>query len=314
MNAINATLARFASRLGADFLRRQVEFAKSRFIPEAGFRGRAGGADFYYTRFGLRLLELCGGDLAELRFSPASFRAGIAPGCTVTDCFCILDAAQALRAAGHANFNADSLAALATQALPLLRELQARLVSEGGNLYDLFLLTQCRESLAAEASSENFALACEKLAACALAARRPDGGFSTRGAAEAGQTSATAAALGLAAALLSYDSGAGEAADRLSDCLPAAREFLLSMQREDGGFAASAAAPGADLLSTFAALYCLAGLDELPQTRPAAAARYARGLAHPGGGFSGAAGDAEADVEYAYYGLASLALLARALA
>ena len=82
------------------------------------------------------------------------------------------------------------------------------------------------------------------------------------------------------------------------------------MQNAEGGLRAHARIPAADLLSTFAGLAALADLDALSAVDTAAARRYLDSLALPGGGFRGGAWDDRADLEYTFYGLGVLALLA----
>ena len=84
------------------------------------------------------------------------------------------------------------------------------------------------------------------------------------------------------------------------------------MQRPEGGFAACAGAPEPDLLSTFTASVALAGMGALGRVKLAPVARFAHALQARGGGFRGCAGDVAPDVEYTYYGLGTLALLAEA--
>ncbi len=87
-----------------------------------------------------------------------------------------------------------------------------------------------------------------------------------------------------------------------------AARYLAPMQRPEGGFAANDGAP-ADLLSTFTALVALCDLGALGLAKLAPAARFARSLHRPDGGFRGSADDDAVDVEYTYYGLGTLALL-----
>ena len=69
-------------------------------------------------------------------------------------------------------------------------------------------------------------------------------------------------------------------------------------------------APLADLLSTFTGAWTLHQLGALDRLDTAAVRRYAEGLEVPGGGFRGGLWDDHTDVEYTFYGLGTLALLA----
>ena len=87
-------------------------------------------------------------------------------------------------------------------------------------------------------------------------------------------------------------------------------DFLAEMQDNDGGLLANARIPLADLLSTFTGLFTLADLDRLEALDLPAARQFVRTLAHAEGGFLAAVWDEVRDVEYTFYGLGSLSLLA----
>ena len=82
------------------------------------------------------------------------------------------------------------------------------------------------------------------------------------------------------------------------------------MQRAEGGLSAHVAAPGPDLLSTFTGLVAAGELSCLDRLRLGDVARFARALVCEGGGFRGALSDDRPDVEYTYYGLGAVAVLA----
>jgi geranylgeranyl transferase type-2 subunit beta len=150
-------------------------------------------------------------------------------------------------------------------------------------VYDAFLAALCGRMLGREVDGAR---------AFVAAARQ---------AADGAGTNQAAAALGLLAMEDELDEPTAERASR----------YLASMQRPEGGFAAHAGAP-ADLLSTFTALAALGDLAALGRVKLAPAARFARSLRAPGGGFRGAPRDGEVDVEYSYYGVATIALLSYA--
>jgi len=64
------------------------------------------------------------------------------------------------------------------------------------------------------------------------------------------------------------------------------------------------------LLSTFTGLWSLHEMDALKQLDAAKALRYVQSLERPEGGFLAGLWDENVDVEYTFYGLGSLALLA----
>jgi geranylgeranyl transferase type-2 subunit beta len=161
--------------------------------------------------------------------------------------------------------------------------------------------------------------------------QREDGGFVELDGVRSSGTNPTAAAVEVLSMLAAVDRPTGAAA----------AAFLRGMQTAEGGLRANARIATADLLSTFTGLVALEDLEEkgdcplLPE-RPAtnlrsvpvsarkgtvpffpggaidtaAAGRFVRGLEQPDGGFRAAAWDTTADVEYTFYGLGCLALLA----
>ncbi len=68
--------------------------------------------------------------------------------------------------------------------------------------------------------------------------------------------------------------------------------------------------PVPDVLSTFTACVTLADLDQLQFIDVAAARRYVLGMQRERGGFAGFEFDPGEDVEYTFYGLGLLSLLA----
>ncbi len=82
------------------------------------------------------------------------------------------------------------------------------------------------------------------------------------------------------------------------------------MQTDEGGLRANTRIPIADLLSTFTGLLTLEQIGAVNRIDVSAALRYVKSLENERGGFRGAAWDSVEDVEYTFYGLGSLALLA----
>jgi geranylgeranyl transferase type-2 subunit beta len=79
--------------------------------------------------------------------------------------------------------------------------------------------------------------------------------------------------------------------------------FIAGMFSGEGGFFATPAAPIADLLSTYTALFTLKMLGKLEARYVDGALRYARGLEHADGGYAGFALEQVCDCEYTFYGL-----------
>jgi len=80
------------------------------------------------------------------------------------------------------------------------------------------------------------------------------------------------------------------------------------MQSHEGGMTANTRIPFADLLSTFTGLLTLADLDAANVVDLDRIERYAMSMQSDRGGFVGIALDEITDVEYTFYGLATLAL------
>ena len=132
--------------------------------------------------------------------------------------------------------------------------------------------------------------------------RREDGGFVEIAPMRRSGTNPTAAAVGV---LQLIRASAFNPAD-----LSGVVDFLAAMPSLEGGLRANGRAPLADLLSTFTGswtLHQLGGLDRIDNQE---ALRYAHSLELPGGGFRGGLWDEQTDVEYTFYGLGALALLA----
>jgi geranylgeranyl transferase type-2 subunit beta len=85
-------------------------------------------------------------------------------------------------------------------------------------------------------------------------------------------------------------------------------QFLAQMQSDEGGLTANTRIPFADLLSSFTGLLTLIDLGSASLVNVAAIERYVQSMQSPAGGFVGFALDQTPDVEYTFYGLATLAL------
>ncbi len=86
--------------------------------------------------------------------------------------------------------------------------------------------------------------------------------------------------------------------------------FLAEMQIDEGGMRANTRIPIADLLSSFTVALSLSDLGGLDRIDTEALRRFAESLQQPSGGFLAADWDEATDVEYTFYGLGLLGLLA----
>jgi geranylgeranyl transferase type-2 subunit beta len=283
------------------FRSRHSEYLLAAQRPDGGFAGRLGGSDIYYTMFALRSAELLlPADEGLWRGAAQYARSLSAAPRDMIECFCLLYIRRLAGERAGTGRNDEGRAEI-MEVVARSRAADggyARFPGGEATVYHTFLAALC-----AELSESDFSGAAE--AVTFIHSRRcADGGYadSAQGGGE-GATNPTAAAL----ALLTL-SGVAQA-PRLCE---RAAEFLASMQRPEGGFAACAGAPEPDLLSTFTASVALAGIGSLGRANLAPMARFAHSLQASRGGFRACAGDAAPDVEYTYYGLGTLALLAEA--
>jgi geranylgeranyl transferase type-2 subunit beta len=301
--------------LSEQFKATQIRFLTDCQQPDGGFRGRQGPSDVYYTEFAVRTLAWLTPDRAAFdraAFDRAAFdRAAFdraadyltnlrSPPRNVIECFSLLSSLRVLK------HQSPTLATAATPALDLSRAidcLRAHLLPKGGlsrstgdsrtSAYHTFLGSLCFQLLGVEMPAVDGATAAVR------ALERPDGGYAELPDQPLSQTSATAAAV---AFLMMHDALAPE------DTAGPIR-FLAAMQAADGGLKAHAAAPTADLLSTFTGLVTLSGLCGFQEVAPRRIARFLQQVADPHGGFLACQADDCPDVEYTYYGIATLALL-----
>jgi len=274
------------------------------------FRGRSGAApDLYYTAFGVKALELLGHVWCTvcrarlLAGADVLFRNGARPA-SLSDLYSWLEVRRALAwdsAGGVAPIAPPALLERAQAVLEAHRTpdgAYARAPGQSASAQALFLGVLCGQMLGLRTVGP------EPVRGFFFARRCRDGGFSDAPAQACGTTSATAAAAVLLA----------ETQADAPDLVRGAREFLLQMQTDTGGFKPHASAPTADLLSTFVALVGLgaAGMDRL--RRPGMIARFVRDCRTSSGAFGAAPGaPGGGDPEYTYYGLGALVLLAQGL-
>lgn len=284
---LDALLQAGAAHLPPAFLARQRAFVTSRQLPDGGFPGRLGGSDRYYTDFAVRLAVLCDADETVLARA-GDYLAALPPPRDLVELFGTLNLARLLERSMDWGPLSDILAA---QALPGGGFAKA----PGGppSVYACFLAALCAEMLAVECPA---VVAAQPVV---LACQGPAGGFRESPEAEREQTNATAAALGYLGLQGALDAAVAQPAGR----------FLLARQGPGGGLRAHATAPLEDLLSTFTGLVALMGVPGGECLDLIGIARFVRSQALADGGFAAGPGDEDSDLEYAYYGVATLALV-----
>jgi geranylgeranyl transferase type-2 subunit beta len=271
---------------------------------DGGFSGRRGTSDPYYTSFGLRGLAMLGALSEEAARRAAAFlrhRLG-QPMPSVEFISLVTSAALVEMAVGEDVF-ADAGLDRQSYVIEFLDRFRR---SDGGyaktersgqaSTYHTFLATACKEIVAAPPDEV------EPMIALVHRRRRDDGGFVEIDVMRDSGTNPTAAAVGLLTIL-----GGLDEPRRAS-----AANFLAQMQTAEGGFRANSRLPVADLLSTFTSLVALGDLQSAASIDTAAVRRFVDALEEPAGGFRAGAWDDAVDVEYTFYGLGVLALLAAA--
>jgi geranylgeranyl transferase type-2 subunit beta len=280
-----------AHALGEDFARTQAGWLEAQQRSDGGFAGRRRKTDLYYTDFGLRAVDLVAPASGVFAISAERIDWDAYAPADLIEVFSLASCTRTLNRHGLEVPMEQTVAAVLDQ-----RALEAGGFGSPGSgrvsAYQSFLGAICLQLVGHEAPRA------ETISAV-LDLQRESGGFAERAGDEAAQTNATAACLALMLM--------GEGFDRERAALAA--EFLVSMQADDGGLRAHPGASPGDLLSTFTGLLSLCLVGSQGDLDLAALARFVRGAARPGGGFGAGPDDPEADVEYTYYGIGSLALL-----
>ena len=285
-----------------DRRRRHRDFILAHQQPDGGFRGREGDSDLYYSAFAVRGLVLLGDVPSSAWKALAGYlrrhdwrRLG------VIDLMNWLSMAVTLQIAGGEDL-------LAVETGDWRGEMLARLErvrrddggyaksDEGaaGSTYHSFLVLLTYELLGARPPRPN------ALIQFFYDRQRDDGGFVEIAQMRRSGVNPTAAASAALDLLGGLD-------DELRDDI---RGFLLEARGDDGGFPANSRIPFSDALSTFTGLLTACDIGS-PRILDADTLRrlFTQQLEFPTGGFRAATWDTQADVEYTFYALGTLALL-----
>jgi geranylgeranyl transferase type-2 subunit beta len=299
---LGSRLAQGVARLPAERRDSHRAFIIARQNSDGGFSGREGGSDLYYTGFAVRALAMLGmldeptcGKIAL--FLKSGSRAAV----SVIDLTSWLYCALVVQAAS----GIDLLSGFdAHWPEKLAGEFESFRTADGGyakthegsagSMYHSFLVALCYELIGQGLPHS------EKLVEFVFARQRDDGGFVEIAPMKRGGTNPTAAAVAI---LKMFD-----ALDDTARCDVAG--FLADVAGSEGGFQANTRIPFADGLSTFTGVLTAQDLGRDDLLAPEKAQRFLNSLEQPGGGFTGAAWDTLPDVEYTFYALGGLALLA----
>ncbi|MCG8651404.1 MAG: terpene cyclase/mutase family protein [Pirellulales bacterium] len=300
LQELTLRLALGASLLEESVRQRHADWLGLQQRPDGGFAGREGESDPYYTAFGLRALWILGALDEDAGQRAANFLRGRMSGReSIIDLISLIFAAAICEMAVGAtvigdddpswrNNIADLLGSLRTDDGGFAKSPEGR----AGSTYQTFLAVLCYQLIEVEVPQP------DRILAFLQSQYHADGGYLEIRAAKRPGVNPTAAAIGTLRALGQLDPQRHRST----------ADFLAAMQSEEGGLAANTRIPFADLLSSFTGLLTLADLGSEAGVDIGAIGQYARSMQAPDGGFVGFALDRTADVEYTFYGLATLAL------
>lgn len=269
---------------------------------DGGWAGREGNSDLYYTSFALRTLAIMGLLTGAVADSASKFLvARTEQHESIIDLLSLIYSAALIEASTEVNPLQSMSIDWRDRVSDLLRKLRksdggfARIESATvGSTYQTFLVVICMELLGHRLPKDDPSVS------FLLSQRKSDGGFLEVRVAKRSGANPTAAAIGALRTLDALD----------EDVAQQAADFLSDLQSEDGGFQANTRIPLPDLLSTFTSCVTLWDVDSLELISTSQAWKYAMRMARPNGGFAGFELDPEQDVEYTFYGLGLLSLLA----
>ncbi len=303
LQELTLRLAMGAAGIDDQIRRPHVEWLVGKQRPDGGFAGREGESDPYYTAFALRALWIAGGLDAPIGKRAADFlRSRLQRRESVIDLMSLIFAAAICEmAVGEVVIGDDDsqwrvkvaamLATLRTDDGGFAKTPEGR----AGSTYQTFLSVLCHQLIDVPVDDLD---GVERFLASQAHA---DGGYLEIRAAKRPGVNPTAAAIGTLKAIGRLDS-----VDHGNTI-----EFMTEMQTDEGGLSANTRIPFADLLSSFTGLLTLTDLEAASRVNSDAVRRYAMAMQSPhanSGGFVGFSLDQTADVEYTFYGLATLSL------
>lgn len=291
-------------RVPAETRARHAQFVANTQNGDGGFSGREGGSDLYYTGFALRTLAVLGAADPSVAAKAGMFlRSRLLTSASIIEFYSLLYSALIVQACNGADVLAESPPDWADRVSDALEKFRTKdggygksTESGSGSTYHTFLVGLCYEMLGRGYPEP------AQVIGFVAARRREDGGYVEIGPMRRSGTNPTAAAVGIVQLVRGDTFDPAEMSHVIA--------FLREMRAMEGGLCANSRIPVADLLSTFTGLWTLAQLGALGEIDRDAAVAYVRSLENSGGGFRGAVWDDRCDVEYTFYGLAALALLA----
>lgn len=267
---------------------------------DGGFAGREGESDPYYTAFALRGLWILDALDSQIANRAGDFlRSRLAHKESIVDLISLIFGAAICEMAAGVVVIGDDDQSWRAKVAALFAELRTEdggfaKTPEGraGSTYQTFLTVLCHELI------EIDVLDLPKIDGFLDSQRHADGGYLEIRAAKRPGVNPTAAAIGTLKTIGRLEVGRQQST----------ASFLAEMQSDEGGLTANTRIPFADLLSSFTGLLTLADLESASLVNVGSIQRYALSMQSPAGGFVGFALDQTPDVEYTFYGLATLAL------
>jgi geranylgeranyl transferase type-2 subunit beta len=303
LESLTLRLAQGMNSLPEEFRARHAAFLAGQQNADGGFSGREGGSDLYYTGFALRGLAITGelhGDVAAR--AGAFLKSKLVSQAPIIDFLSLLYGAMLLETSAGIDIFADAPAnwrQAVAAALERFRRLDGGYAKtdegQSSSTYYTFLVLLCLELIGMPPVER------ERLVEFIHSRWRDDGGFVEIGPMKRSGTNPTAAAIGSLKVLEAIDDETREVTI----------DYLAEMQNDEGGLLANTRIPVADVLSTFTGVLTLGDLDGLGRIDVSAARRYVDSMQLAAGGFRGGLWDDATDVEYTFYGLGAVALLAR---
>ncbi|HYG76212.1 MAG TPA: prenyltransferase/squalene oxidase repeat-containing protein [Planctomycetota bacterium] len=304
------TLLRDDVRSGLDrtpqeYRDKHAAWIKAQQQPDGGFGNRRSKSDLYYTAFALRSLSALNALTPEIARSavcflkalmtqPEALRTRQPSGCfsdavmaaSWWDCLGLCEEVAGPQLEQNESQSARNTTRARLSALRRSDGGYGKTDVDGcGSLYHTFLAACAYLRMGEELPEPSRAL--DFVRSITL----PEGGFLENKYSKRPGTNGCAAGVVLSSVL-------GDA-----DNLERHARFVAGMHSAEGGFYATPAAPIADLLSTYTALFTLKILERSQQRLTSRALAYARTLEADSGGYTGFALETIVDCEYTFYGL-----------
>ena len=302
LQQLTVKLASGIGRLEEPTRRVHTEYLLAAQESDGGFGGRQGPSDLYYTAFALRGLSILGELYGPVAEKAARFLATqMQTNQTIVDFVSLFYVCQLLKVSAgidiFSNYDKNWPAEVAAFLETLRRDdggYAKAIEGHASSTYHTFLVVLVYELIELEVPEP------ERILAFLQSRMDPEGGWHEIRASKRAGTNPSAAAAATISILDKLDN------ERKEITL----DFLCEMQTSEGGLRANTRIPVADLLSSFTGGLTLTDLDSFSEIEVEPLRKFVHSLQLPTGGFQAFELDEAHDVEYTFYGLGCLALLA----